>query len=96
MFERFQAKRKHHGLVPRTCCKAKCLSNCSCTAYTNTDIRGGDSSYAMSFGNLIDIRKLQDDANREHKVNIAMAIMFAVCMMLLLANYILKVREGKA
>ncbi|XP_060675112.1 G-type lectin S-receptor-like serine/threonine-protein kinase At4g27290 isoform X2 [Ziziphus jujuba] len=40
-------------------CKAKCMSNCSCTAYTNSDISGKGSGCAMWFGNLIDIRELQ-------------------------------------
>ncbi|XP_048332791.2 G-type lectin S-receptor-like serine/threonine-protein kinase At4g27290 isoform X2 [Ziziphus jujuba] len=40
-------------------CKAKCLSNCSCTAYANSDIRGGGSGCVMWFGDLIDIREFQ-------------------------------------
>ncbi|GMN68860.1 hypothetical protein TIFTF001_037909 [Ficus carica] len=39
-------------------CKAKCLSNCSCTAYANTDIRGKGSGCAIWFGDLIDIRHI--------------------------------------
>ncbi|XP_057955774.1 G-type lectin S-receptor-like serine/threonine-protein kinase At4g27290 [Malania oleifera] len=39
-------------------CRAKCLANCSCTAYTNSDIRGGGSGCVMWFGDLIDIRLL--------------------------------------
>ncbi|XP_057974612.1 G-type lectin S-receptor-like serine/threonine-protein kinase At4g27290 [Malania oleifera] len=39
-------------------CQAKCLANCSCMAYTNTDIRSGGSGCAMWFGDLIDIRQL--------------------------------------
>ncbi|XP_057955833.1 G-type lectin S-receptor-like serine/threonine-protein kinase At4g27290 [Malania oleifera] len=37
-------------------CKAKCLMNCSCTAYANTDIRGQGSGCVMWFGDLVDIR----------------------------------------
>ncbi|XP_062102502.1 G-type lectin S-receptor-like serine/threonine-protein kinase At4g27290 isoform X2 [Humulus lupulus] len=37
-------------------CKAKCLSNCSCMAYSNSDIRGQDSGCALWFGDLLDIR----------------------------------------
>ncbi|XP_028761822.1 uncharacterized protein LOC114720342 [Neltuma alba] len=37
-------------------CKRKCLENCSCTAYTNSDIRGGGSGCALWFGDLIDVR----------------------------------------
>ncbi|KAF8024019.1 hypothetical protein BT93_F1274 [Corymbia citriodora subsp. variegata] len=38
-------------------CKAECLKNCSCTAYSNSDVRGGGSGCLMWFGNLIDIRE---------------------------------------
>ncbi|XP_024028011.1 G-type lectin S-receptor-like serine/threonine-protein kinase At4g27290 [Morus notabilis] len=38
-------------------CRAKCLSNCSCTAYTNSDIRGRGSGCAIWFGDLMDIRQ---------------------------------------
>ncbi|EXC10167.1 G-type lectin S-receptor-like serine/threonine-protein kinase [Morus notabilis] len=38
-------------------CRAKCLSNCSCTAYTNYDIRGQGSGCAIWFGDLMDIRQ---------------------------------------
>ncbi|XP_061368994.1 G-type lectin S-receptor-like serine/threonine-protein kinase At4g27290 [Gastrolobium bilobum] len=41
-------------------CRAKCLDNCSCMAYTNSDIRGQGSGCAMWFGNLIDIRQFAD------------------------------------
>ncbi|KAJ6980076.1 G-type lectin S-receptor-like serine/threonine-protein kinase [Populus alba x Populus x berolinensis] len=37
-------------------CKAKCLVNCSCMAYSNLDIRGGGSGCANWFGDLMDIR----------------------------------------
>ena len=38
-------------------CREKCLKNCSCMAYTNTDIKGSGSGCAMWFGDLIDIRQ---------------------------------------
>ncbi|KAK4286028.1 hypothetical protein QN277_002642 [Acacia crassicarpa] len=37
-------------------CREKCLENCSCTAYTNSDIRGAGSGCVLWFGDLIDIR----------------------------------------
>ncbi|KAL2327863.1 hypothetical protein Fmac_021290 [Flemingia macrophylla] len=37
-------------------CRIKCLNNCSCMAYTNSDIRGAGSGCVMWFGDLIDIR----------------------------------------
>ena len=38
-------------------CRAKCLSNCSCMAYSNSDIRGQGSGCAIWFGQLMDIRQ---------------------------------------
>ncbi|KAL3733645.1 hypothetical protein ACJRO7_023072 [Eucalyptus globulus] len=38
-------------------CKAKCLRNCSCVAYANSDVRGGGIGCLMWFGDLIDIRE---------------------------------------
>lgn len=40
-------------------CRIKCLSNCSCMAYTNSDIRGEGSGCAIWYGDLIDIRQIQ-------------------------------------
>ncbi|RZC09266.1 G-type lectin S-receptor-like serine/threonine-protein kinase At4g27290 [Glycine soja] len=40
-------------------CKVICLNNCSCMAYTNSDIRGAGSGCVMWFGDLIDIKQLQ-------------------------------------
>ncbi|WCJ31529.1 G-type lectin S-receptor-like serine/threonine-protein kinase At4g27290 [Euphorbia peplus] len=37
-------------------CKAKCLQNCSCMAYANSDLRGKGSGCVMWFGGLIDMR----------------------------------------
>ncbi|XP_022717010.1 G-type lectin S-receptor-like serine/threonine-protein kinase At4g27290 [Durio zibethinus] len=42
-------------------CKARCLQNCSCMAYTNLDVRNGGSGCAMWFGDLIDIKQFQSD-----------------------------------
>lgn len=38
-------------------CREKCLKNCSCMAFTNSDIRGQGSGCAMWFGDLVDIRQ---------------------------------------
>ncbi|XP_075669496.1 G-type lectin S-receptor-like serine/threonine-protein kinase At4g27290 isoform X2 [Castanea sativa] len=38
-------------------CRDKCLNNCSCMAYTNSDIRGEGSGCALWFGDLVDIRQ---------------------------------------
>ncbi|KAF8024011.1 hypothetical protein BT93_F1268 [Corymbia citriodora subsp. variegata] len=40
-------------------CKDECLKNCSCAAYANSDIRGGGSGCLMWFGDLIDMKALE-------------------------------------
>ncbi|XP_039170940.1 G-type lectin S-receptor-like serine/threonine-protein kinase SD1-1 isoform X1 [Eucalyptus grandis] len=42
-------------------CKVECLENCSCTAYANSDARGGGSGCLMWFSDLIDIREFEQD-----------------------------------
>jgi len=37
-------------------CKYMCLKNCSCTAYSNLDIRDGGSGCLLWFGDLVDTR----------------------------------------
>ncbi|KAL0801047.1 hypothetical protein Bca101_056223 [Brassica carinata] len=37
-------------------CEAKCLQDCNCTAYANTDIRDGGSGCVIWKGDLLDIR----------------------------------------
>ncbi|XP_017980558.1 PREDICTED: G-type lectin S-receptor-like serine/threonine-protein kinase At4g27290 [Theobroma cacao] len=37
-------------------CRQLCLSDCSCTAYTNSDIRKGGSGCLLWFGDLLDMR----------------------------------------
>ncbi|XP_027353643.1 G-type lectin S-receptor-like serine/threonine-protein kinase At4g27290 [Abrus precatorius] len=37
-------------------CRIKCWENCSCSAYTNTDLRGGGRGCAIWFGDLLDMR----------------------------------------
>ncbi|PON49916.1 LOW QUALITY PROTEIN: S-locus glycoprotein [Parasponia andersonii] len=39
-------------------CRAKCLSNCSCMAYANTEVRDGGKGCVVWFGDLIDIRQI--------------------------------------
>ncbi|KAL2327896.1 hypothetical protein Fmac_021323 [Flemingia macrophylla] len=40
-------------------CRVKCLNNCSCMAYTNSNIRGGGSGCVMWFGDLIDMKQFE-------------------------------------
>ncbi|XP_056172889.1 G-type lectin S-receptor-like serine/threonine-protein kinase At4g27290 isoform X1 [Syzygium oleosum] len=42
-------------------CASECLKNCSCTAYANSDVRGGGSGCLLWFGSLIDIREYEQD-----------------------------------
>ncbi|KAK7324627.1 hypothetical protein VNO77_28343 [Canavalia gladiata] len=55
-------------------CRVKCLSNCSCTAYTNSDIRGAGSGCAMWFGDLKDLR-LQPDAGQDLYVRVPASLL---------------------
>jgi hypothetical protein len=41
-------------------CKTRCLKNCTCTAYANSDIRGDGSGCLLWFDNIVDMRKHQD------------------------------------
>ncbi|KAL8093538.1 hypothetical protein AgCh_035422 [Apium graveolens] len=42
-------------------CENKCLKDCNCTAYSNTDIRNGGTGCLLWFGGLMDIRGYSDD-----------------------------------
>ncbi|KAK1355256.1 G-type lectin S-receptor-like serine/threonine-protein kinase [Heracleum sosnowskyi] len=42
-------------------CEIKCLKDCNCTAYSNTDIRNGGSGCLLWFGGLNDMRGYSDD-----------------------------------
>ncbi|XP_023912663.2 receptor-like serine/threonine-protein kinase SD1-8 isoform X2 [Quercus suber] len=42
-------------------CDVKCLNNCSCMAYANSEIKNGGSGCANWFGNLNDIRQIADN-----------------------------------
>lgn len=45
-------------------CKAECLSNCSCSAYANSNATGKHGSGCILwYGNLIDIRQLTEGTN---------------------------------
>ncbi|KAL5549043.1 hypothetical protein UlMin_004274 [Ulmus minor] len=46
-------------------CEERCLSNCSCTAYSNSDIRGKGSGCVMWFGDLIDIRQFPGSGGQD-------------------------------
>ncbi|GAB4841299.1 hypothetical protein Ancab_039695 [Ancistrocladus abbreviatus] len=42
-------------------CEKLCLHNCSCLAYSNTDVRAGGSGCLLWFGDLLDIRVFDSD-----------------------------------
>ncbi|XP_063944241.1 G-type lectin S-receptor-like serine/threonine-protein kinase At4g27290 isoform X2 [Daucus carota subsp. sativus] len=42
-------------------CETECRKNCSCTAYSNVDIRQGGSGCMLWFGDLIDMRNYPDN-----------------------------------
>nr|XP_048332969.1 G-type lectin S-receptor-like serine/threonine-protein kinase SD1-1 [Ziziphus jujuba var. spinosa] len=62
-------------------CKTKCLSNCFCTAYTNSDIHGKGSGANIE---------------RKVKIIVSvLAVIFVVCGIFLVAHYIRKVRATR-
>ncbi|XP_052733748.1 G-type lectin S-receptor-like serine/threonine-protein kinase At4g27290 isoform X2 [Vigna angularis] len=40
-------------------CRNRCLANCSCTAYSNLDTRGGGSGCSIWFADLFDLRLIE-------------------------------------
>ncbi|PON51255.1 S-receptor-like serine/threonine-protein kinase [Trema orientale] len=56
-------------------CEVECLKNCSCTAYTNSDVRNGGSGCLMWFGDLLDIRehRIKVGNNDKHDVYIRLS-----------------------
>ncbi|KAK2434614.1 G-type lectin S-receptor serine/threonine-protein kinase [Trifolium repens] len=52
-------------------CRTMCLNNCSCTAYTNSDISGKGSGCVMWFGELIDIRHFDTSGGQDLYIRIA-------------------------
>jgi PAN-like domain len=38
-------------------CRERCLANCSCTAYSNSDVSNGGSGCMLWVGDLIDMRQ---------------------------------------
>ncbi|QHO32409.1 G-type lectin S-receptor-like serine/threonine-protein kinase [Arachis hypogaea] len=54
-------------------CRARCLNNCSCMAFSNSDIRGSGSGCVLWFGDLIDMRQFNTKQTREQDLYIRMA-----------------------
>ncbi|XP_024638541.1 G-type lectin S-receptor-like serine/threonine-protein kinase At4g27290 isoform X2 [Medicago truncatula] len=54
-------------------CRTMCLNNCSCTAFTNSDISGKGSGCVMWFGDLIDIRQF-DTGGQDLYIRIARVV----------------------
>ena len=53
-------------------CKNKCWENCSCTAYANSDIKGGGSGCAYWFSDLLNIR-LMPNAGQDLYIRLAVS-----------------------
>ncbi|KAL8106695.1 hypothetical protein AgCh_023444 [Apium graveolens] len=60
-------------IVPLADCEKKCLENCSCTAYANTNITGKGSGCLLWFGSLIDIRD-QERSGQDFYVRVAASV----------------------
>ncbi|KAJ4835466.1 hypothetical protein Tsubulata_032370, partial [Turnera subulata] len=75
-------------------CRIKCLQNCSCMAYTNSDTRRGRGC-AIWYGDLMDIRQFQEGGQELYRVKIALIISAAtvtVLGLLVLSYYICRRR----
>ncbi|XP_022734147.1 G-type lectin S-receptor-like serine/threonine-protein kinase At4g27290 isoform X2 [Durio zibethinus] len=49
-----------NGTISLDMCREMCLKNCSCTAYTNSDIRGEGSGCLLWFKDLMDVREFNE------------------------------------
>ncbi|EXC05289.1 G-type lectin S-receptor-like serine/threonine-protein kinase [Morus notabilis] len=82
-----------HSLVNRSLnlmeCRAKCLRNCSCVAYSNLDIRGQGSGCIMWFGDLLDIREFPSNGQNLYlRISASeLAVIGSVSVMLLFVCY---------
>lgn len=47
-------------------CEIQCLKNCSCTAYSNLDIRDGGSGCILWFNNIMDMEKESSEGQEIH------------------------------
>ncbi|KAF8030069.1 hypothetical protein BT93_E2481 [Corymbia citriodora subsp. variegata] len=47
-------------------CRTKCLKNCTCTAYTNSDIVGKGSGCLLGYGDLLDIRTFTQSSSNQN------------------------------
>ncbi|CAJ1978652.1 unnamed protein product [Sphenostylis stenocarpa] len=90
-------------------CKAKCMENCSCTAYANLDTSEGGSGCSIWFGHLVDLRISQSgqdlyvrmatsDADAKHKhskklVSVVGVTISVVLLVLLAFSYIYMTRR---
>ncbi|KAF9672915.1 hypothetical protein SADUNF_Sadunf11G0094000 [Salix dunnii] len=91
-------------------CRANCLRNCSCMAYTNLDIRGRGSGCAIWFGDLLDIRQVsiggqtlyvrlhasEIEAKAKPKIRIAVITPAAIAVILGMLMAICYLRKRKA
>ncbi|BAT89392.1 hypothetical protein LR48_Vigan08g030300 [Vigna angularis] len=86
-------------------CKVKCLKDCSCMAYTNSDIRNGGSGCVLWFGDLIDMKQIEtggqdlyirmnaseaEPGPSKHTLTIVASTVAAICgVLILLSTYII-------
>ncbi|GAA0183521.1 transmembrane signal receptor [Lithospermum erythrorhizon] len=52
-------------------CRAECLNNCTCTAYTNKLITGGGRGCLLWFGDLVDVRKLSEFGDQKLYIRVS-------------------------
>ncbi|KAH1232853.1 G-type lectin S-receptor-like serine/threonine-protein kinase [Glycine max] len=89
-------------------CRAKCLENCSCTAYSNLDTRGGGSGCSIWVGELVDMRDVKSGQDlyvriatsdpdgkheRQKKVILVVAITVSLVLVMLLAFCVYMIKK---
>ncbi|XP_020982517.1 G-type lectin S-receptor-like serine/threonine-protein kinase At4g27290 [Arachis duranensis] len=76
-------------------CTDKCLRNCSCMAYANSDIRGEGNGCALWFGDLNDLR-VQPDAGQDLYVRVPSSDLLLVLYFTCIGGRSAKAKENLA
>ena len=73
-------------------CKEECLRNCSCTAYTNSNISEGGSGCLIWFRDLIDIREFHEDNKQNIYIRMP-ASELGNCSLCIIISYFFQIKQ---
>ena len=68
-------------------CRAECLSNCSCMAYSNTDVRDGGKGCAIWIGDLLDMKQIPGGGQDFYVRVLASETGMKLILMFVLSNF---------